>query len=123
MKTIFALLDENGKVLKTSNFASDIIDYANQLKNRREGNSARAIFKALGSDCPVYILYPNRSIAKLAFRLASTYLDNLEFKYEEYATKLIIKPKLSGSIYFTTTEDFRTMKLDPGVEYITIEDF
>lgn len=122
MKTVFALLDENGKVIKTSDSISDIVYCKEQLKNRRTGKSTRAILTALGSKCSVYIIHPNRNMAKNNHRTASIYLDMLEFEYEKYTMSLEIKPKLSGSIYFTTAEDFRSMKIDSSTEFVIIED-
>lgn len=122
MKTTFALLDENGKVLKTSDSATDIVYYQDQLKNRRTGKSTRAIFTALGSELPVYILYPTREMARCQYENALYYLDNIEFEYIPSLMNLQIKPKLSGLITFVAEEEFYTICFSPGDRYVILKD-
>jgi hypothetical protein len=122
MKTTFALLDENGKILKTSDSATHIVYYQDQLKNRRTGKSTRTIFTALGSDINVYILYPTLEMARCQYENVLYYLDNIEFEYTASLMQLQIKPKLSALITFTTPEQYMKLTHKISENYIVLRD-
>lgn len=117
MKTKFALLDENDRVIKTSDSVSDIANYHELLKNRRTGKSTRAIFRALSNEYTTYIVYKTNSFAKTHFENLKWFLDNLEFEYTTIDNRLELKPKLSGVIRFITEETCN--KLTP-LQYNTL---
>lgn len=107
----YAVIDEMGYILKSSDDIEEIKKFKQERDNRRTGKSTRALFQALSVPCgsKVYFICMNGEHAKIMFKECSKFLDKLGFHYQATPITQIICTGYSASIMFTTKETYDQM--------------
>jgi hypothetical protein len=109
--TKYAIIDEMGYILKSSDDIEEIKKTKATMDNRRTGKSTRTLLHALSvnPDKIVYVVAMNREHAKHLFATCTSYLRDLKFEFESTITTLKIKPLKSAAIIFLTEDRLRGM--------------
>lgn len=122
MKTKFALLNDKNNIIEINEDIGKLINLKNDLNNRINGKTTRAIFQALSCEKDVHFISETRMSSECVIDSFVKLLNDLNFEFVYNKSERTIKPLYSGTISFISKDRFKSMYYKPNRNTIIIQD-